>query len=311
MDFKKIISVLFFAFLGFVAFGQKARIKKQKIMVVPGDRWMTSRNFYETIDTDDGEEKKFHYKKAFESDPDLTSVVEKIGAIFLEKSNGRYGLTSMQQLLKRKKGNRARKQKSSKSFNYLTKADIIIYLDWQIEHGRRGNKVSTITLSAKDPVGSFDIAIGEGEGDWVTSGATVKDLLAEAIIDKINPLLSQFQNYFEDMKTNGRKISFEVYMDENSNKKFEDEVGDITLQEVIEDWITTNSANGNQSPDVSADSDEVTLKIDEARIPLFNEKGRAITGVQYLRKLVKFLKSKGFKCRREGFSAGEQAIRIF
>ena len=89
------------------------------------------------------------------------------------------------------------------------------------------------------------------------------------------------------MFENGRIVSFRVKVWDDWDYDLETEdFGDDELGILIEDWISDNTVNNRFT---TVDATESMMFFDQVRIPLYNEKGRAIDARRWANGLRKLL----------------------
>ena len=120
-------------------------------------------------------------------------------------------------------------------------------------------------------------------------GVEVVELLREAVLANLDNFNSQLQSHFDDMFENGRIISFRVKVWDDWDYDLETEdFGDDELGILIEDWISDNTVNNRFT---TIDATESMMFFDQVRIPLYNEKGRAIDARRWANGLRKYLRN--------------------
>lgn len=269
-----------------VANAQKA--KKPRVMVVPSDALLLEKGLLSSND-DLGEENFVqNYNKAL-LDMEIKSSITKFGEMMAERG---FTATDLEQMLKKKQNNP----------NFIVPIDIKVDLSYKSR--KVGPRVELyFELKGIDSYSGKQIAAASGSSQPAI-GASVIELLQEAVIDKIDPFNSQLQNHFEDMLNNGAETTIIL----ETKKDIDDiKVGNVSLLDFIEDWMTKNCMNSVFSTD---QADGNVIQISQARMPLFTSEGRAQDARLFYSVLSKELKSKGIKNKINQVGMGEVKIKI-
>lgn len=289
---KRTILSILLALSALTAFAQA---KKPTIMVMPSDLWCNKNGFMTTYDNQGVTEYIPDYHKAIISSNELLPVISQINGLMADRGFPLKNLESEIKALNQTAAEMAAvtgKDGSSVQTNPLMQlrqranADIIIQLTWTIN--KMGPKYSvTYTMQGLDSYTSKEIATSTGTGA-PSFTAEVPVLLAEAVNAHIDEFCDRLQRHFEDLFANGREIALNVNVFENEEDiDLEKEYGDKELREVIEDWIYDNTVSHRYH---LADDSEHHMTFDEVRIPVYDDKGRAISANNFARNLVRYLK---------------------
>jgi len=250
-------------------------------MVVPSDVWCNQNGYMLTFDNQGTTVKIPDYKKAFQENSELSLVISQINGLMAEKG---FPLKNMESVIKTLESNNAEdNMRSSKNsgaavnespidaLKKVAKADIIIQLTWTIN--KTGPKKSvSFNLQGLDSYTDKQIATATGVGKPSFSAET-SVLLSEAVLSHIDGFTNSLQTHFDDLFENGGDLETEYNGEE--------------LGDIIEDWINDNTVKNRFS---TTDITESMALFEQVRIPLFNEKGRAIDARRYIKGLSKFLK---------------------
>jgi len=281
---------------------QKA--KKPIIMVLPADNWCIRNNFVTAYD-DAGETQLVpDYKKVVQNSVDMLAMMSGIGDFM--KNEG-FPLKSLEQSLKNLEDDAAFNMvNTSKSGSEAAispkdevlsnaKPDIILYLGF--EEKKMGPRVQIdFHLTAVDAYSSKEISGNNGQGTPSTPSQKTNQL-QEAVLSFKDKLISDLMMHFEDMAVNGREIVVEVRRWDSCDIDFEEEFDDTELGEIIEEWMANNTVNGAFSTSVATEN---YMKFEQVRIPLFNEKGRAIDARAFGGNLRKYIKQvTGQECKNQ------------
>lgn len=284
------ISILTFSVL---SFGQA---KKPTIMVVPSDAWCIQNGYALTFDNQGSTIKIPDYKRAFQENTDVLLVISQINGMMADRG---FPLKNMEAAIKTLESNAAednmRSSKESGSsvnespidaLKKIAKADIIMQLTWTIN--KTGPKKSvTFNLQGLDSYTDKQIATATGTGAPSFS-AELPVLLSEAVLAHMDNFSVSLQSHFDDMFENGREIIVRIQTWDDWDEDLESEFDGEELGFLIEDWLADNTVKGRFS---TTDMTESMALFEQVRIPLYNEKGRAIDARRYVRGLSKFLKN--------------------
>jgi hypothetical protein len=293
----KNISVLMLLLFISSAFGQA---KKPIIMVIPSDVWMNKQGFMKEFNVM-GETKKYpDYKRALQEDADLKLVITKLNELMAERG---FPLKSMEATLKKLEQNAAEDaMTSSKSGAELTespldalkktaKADIVMDMTWTVN--QVGPKKSvTFILAGLDAYSSKQVAGASGTGNELI-GATMPVMLETSVLSYLDGFNAQLMTHFNDMAANGREIVVSIKVWDSWENDLEAEYGDDEeeLSYIIEDWMAANTVSGRFS---TTDATESMMIFEQVRIPLMNEKGRAMDARRFGKGLRTMLKKEPY-----------------
>ncbi len=291
---KHSIIILLFISIASTAFSQA---KKPTLMVVPSDTWCNLNGYVKEFTVGEHTEKYSDFDRALLENIDLTLAISKIGELMSERG---FPLKDLNATLKSLKQQEVEESLStSKSGDMLAetplekitkvaKADIIIELTWNIN--KTGPMKSlTYNLRALDAYTNKQVAASSGTGDQ-TSFGEIAVLLEEAVIMHIDQFNNQLQNHFNDLFAQGREVSLICKRWSAAEVDFESYIGpnEEELGIIIEDWMAENTVQGRfNTTDFSANR----LTFEQVRIPLQNEKGRAIDTRRWASSLVRMLRT--------------------
>ena len=287
---KKTI-LLFCAFL--LALSAASQTKKPTIMILPSDNWCTQRYFMITYDNQGTDVKVPNYQQAFQEDTELGQVISKVGGVLtglgyslkdaeleikslnvkqaadnvtMSKTSGAQLVESPLDVLKRR-----------------VKSDIIIQIWWKLNREAAGRSAS-FTLEAFDAYTNKRIATSTGTTKASTDAIPV--LLEKAVKEHIKPFDKQMDEWFADQQRNGREISLTIRCWDNWDKDLETEFGGEELTDCIQSWLQKNCVNGAFN---LSDGTESFAQFEQVRIPLADERGRAMDARAFATKLRKQL----------------------
>jgi hypothetical protein len=296
MDFKmKQISIGFLLLFStvVVAFSQA---KKPTLMILPSDNWCEQRYFMTEFDNQGTKQKVPNYKQAFQEDTEIGQVISKIGGLMIDRG---FPLKDVEQELKAIEARTAESNMTSSTssgssisespldkLKNRAKADILIQIWWKVNKTEQGKSVSFI-LEAFDAYTSKRIASSTGNGTPNTTDI-IPVLLQNAILANIDPFAAQLQSHFDDMFNNGREILLTVKKWESWDKNLETEINGDEIKNHIYDWVEKNAVKGRFN---ESSSTENRIDYEQVRIPLFDERNRALDARQFAINLQKYLKA--------------------
>ena len=279
-----------------VAFSQA---KKPTLMILPSDNWCEQRYFMTEFDNQGTKQKVPNYKQAFQEDTEIGQVISKIGGLMIDRG---FPLKDVEQELKAIESRTAEANVTSSTasgssisespldkLKNRARADIIIQIWWKINKTDQGKSISFI-LEAFDAYTSKRIASSTGNGT-PNNTDIVPVLLQNAILANIDPFAAQLQSHFDDMFNNGREILLTVKKWESWDKNLETEINGDEIKNHIYDWVEKNAVKGRFN---ESSSTENRIDYEQVRIPLFDERNRALDARQFAINLQKYLKAAPF-----------------
>lgn len=285
--------LLFSCFLLLFAIKSFGQAKKPTMMIVPSDLWYNTNGYMTTYDNQGTKTKIPDYKRAFQENPQLLLVINKLNNMMADRG---FELKNMESALKTLESDAAEnstltsKEGSTLSetpydkLKKIAKADIIIQLTWTVN--TTGPKQSiTYNLQGLDAYTDKQIAGADGVGSPSFS-AGVDVLLGEAVLANMDAFTGRLQNYFDDLFKNGREIIVRIKKFESWDKDLETEYDGNELSDIIVDWMNKNTVQGRNN---ASDITENMMLFEQVRIPLYNEKGTAQDARSFLKGLQKFL----------------------
>ena len=151
-----------------------------------------------------------------------------------------------------------------------SKSDIIIQIWWNLNRENKGRSVS-FTLEAFDAYTSKRIATSTGTTQ--ASSESIPIILEKAIKENIKPFDQQMDKWYADQQLNGREIVLTIRCWDNWENDLETEFDGNELTDCIQDWLQEKTINGAFN---LTDGTESFAQFEQVRIPLFNDKGRAM-----------------------------------
>ncbi len=289
---KKIFLLTLPLLISVLAFGQA---KKPTIMVVPSDQWCNTNGYMMEFDNQGTKVKIPDYKKAFQENADLNTVISAINGMMAERG---FPLKNMESAIKTLESESAENAMlTSKTGSGLSespvdalkrvaKADIIMQLTWTVN--TTGPKKSiTFNLQGLDAYTDKQIATAVGTGAPSFSAETAV-LLQEAVTAHIDNFNATLQKHFDDMFENGREIIIRIKKFDSWSDDLETEFDGKELSAILEEWMAANTVKGRYN---TSDATENMMLFEQVRIPLYNDGGKAIDARGFAKGLQTFLKN--------------------
>ncbi|MDX2195653.1 MAG: DUF6175 family protein [Cytophagales bacterium] len=287
---KFIISVILLT-ASILAFSQA---KKPMLMVVPSDALCDKLGAMMELNGT----KYPDYKKAM-LNSDLLLVIGKINTLMSDRG---FPLKDLQAAMKSmeqeaaetsvttSKAGSAVMETPIDKLKKTAKADIIIQLTYSINQTGPKKSIS-YNMQGLDAYTDKQVAGAQGTGA-PSFTAEIPLLLEEAVLANLDNFNAQLQKHFDDMFANGREITIKIKTFDTFGKQMEDDLADgKTVSEVIDAWLLKNCVNKRYgSPDISDNA----MNIEQVRMPIYDENGKAIDARAFVRKLQKYLQDAPF-----------------
>ena len=292
-----IIILLLFNF--HLVFGQA---KKPTIMVVPSDNWCIQNGYSYTIDNMGTPLEIPNYKQALQMETDLLLVIGKINNLMADRG---FPLKDLQNTLRTIETQNAELNMlmsnsgsniSESPIDVLKRtaqADIIIQLTYKVN--KLGPQKSiTYMMNGIDAYTNKQVAGAQGTGEPSYS-VELPVLLEEAVLANIDNFNARLQDHFNDLFENGREVSFMTRVWDSSMIDLEEEYnyrGEyLEFGEIIEDWVADNTVEGRYSLTTYTQNQ---LVFEQVRIPLYDDRGRAMDTRRWIRGLRSALRNPPF-----------------
>ncbi len=272
-----------------------SQAKKPTLMILPSDNWCTQRYFITEFDNQGTKQKVPNYKQAFQEDTEIGQVISKIGSLMIDRG---FPLKDAEQELKTIE---MRNAEDNMTMSRTTgsdlaespldillnraKADITIQIWWKVNKTEQGKSVSFI-LEAFDSYTSKRIAASTGNGKPINDIVPV--LLQNAVQENIDVFANQLQLHFNDMFENGREVRLTVKRWSSFDKYMDDEIDGKEIADHVQDWMNSNTVKGRFN---MSDMTENSIRFEQVRVPLYDDKNRAVDARQFARGLQKHLQS--------------------
>ncbi len=276
-----------------VALTSSGQTKKPTIMILPSDNWCVQRFFTTTFDNQGTDVKVPNYQQAFQEDTELGQVVSKVGGVLTSLG---YSLKDAEQEIKSLNVKQAEDNVTTSKTSGANlvespldilkrriKSDIIIQIWWKLNREANGRSAS-FTLEAFDAYTNKRIATSTGTTK--PSADAIPVLLENAVKKNIKVFDSQMAEWFADQQRSGREISLTVRCWDSWDKDLETEYDGEELTDCIQSWLHKNCVNGSYN---LSDGSESFAQFEQVRIPLLDEKGKAVDARAFATQLRKYL----------------------
>ncbi len=271
-----------------------AQAKKPTIMVVPSDAWCNINGSMMEFNNQGSVVKISNYKQAL-LNPDLLLVIGKINSLMADRGFPLKDLGASMKSLESESAETAMTTSKSGAgiqespidkLKKTAKSDIIIQLTYTVN--QTGPKKSiTYNMQGFDAYTDKQIAGAQGSGAPSFS-AELPLLLEEAVLANLDNFNAQLQKHFDDMFANGREITMKVKKFDSWDKDLEDEVSGTPIGEIIEGWFGKNAVKGRFS---TMDATENMMNMEQIRMPIYDENGKAMDARSWIRQLQKYLQA--------------------
>ena len=305
-----VVSLLFLLMMNLCVLAQTA--KKPTIMVIPSDHWCTSRYFTKIMDNQGKKVTINDYEAAFREDAELYSVAAKIGEIMAADG---YPVKDYMQEYKSLMDEQTEEEVTMSSMGSMieespldmlrrrVKYDIELRVDWTVNKEEKGKSIS-VNIAAIDTYSNKQVAAANGTGK--ASDMIVVRLIEDALQKQMTNFTLQLNKHFEDVQTNGREITLQIRCWDSGMITLEDENADgDELIDVIAEWVEDNTVNGAYN---LASNTETRAKFEQVRIPMFNDKGRAMDARMFANQLRKYLREQSIECKVMNKGLGEAVL---
>lgn len=291
MLYKRILKVVAGVLITASVFAQA---KKPTIMVVPSDAWCDKNGAMMEFDNQGTKVKVPNYKQAL-LNSDLLLVIGKINSLMSDRGFPLKDLgAAMKSLESEAAENSMTTSKSGAGVSESpvdklkksAKADIIIQLTYSVN--QTGPKKSvTYNMQGLDAYTDKQIAGAQGSGA-PSFTAELPLLLEEAVLANLDNFNAQLQKHFDDMFANGREITIRIKKFDSWDKDLDDEIGGKTVSEIVEEWLGKNAVKGRFS---TSDATENMMYLEQVRMPIYNESGKALDARGWIREMQKYLQA--------------------
>ena len=273
-----------------------SQAKKPTLMVVPSDNWCVTNGWFTRFDNQGTTEIIPDYGTALLADSDLNLAIAKIGEMMSDRG---FPLKDLQATMRSLRNDAVEQSVTTSSdgdvvaespvdrLKKVAKADIWIEVSYVIN--KQGPKKSmTFSMRAIDAYTNKQVAAASGTGEPSFS-SEIAVMVAESVEGYINNFNNQLQAYFDNLFEQGREITLVMRCWAGSDVNFESEFDGEELGFLVEDWLAENTVQGRFS---TTDATENMMFFEQVRIPMVNDRGRAMDARTWANELRKTLRDK-------------------
>lgn len=279
-------------------FSVLAQEKKPTLMILPSDNWCDARYFMTTYDNMGMKVNTPNYQQAFIEDSELPLVISKIGGLLTSKgysvkdaemeTKAVYARMAEDNLAMSKSSGSSIAESPLDMIKRRAKADIIIQIWWKVNMEAAGRSVSFI-LEAFDSYTSKRVATSSGTGK--VSYESVPIMLEQAVKQHLNDFDKQMSSFYRDISRNGREIVMTVRIWDFWENDLETKFNGEELLDCIQSWLHDNTVGGIFN---LSDATESFAQFEQIRIPLYDDKGKAMDARTFVNGLRKYLSNDPF-----------------
>lgn len=284
-------------FLSLLAFATVSSLLAQAVqpslMVFPSRAWCHQNGFEKVVVKANGKEVRVQeYDKAFIDNKDLGPAVRTIGKMMQDRGFQLVDLEAQlaSQELESALDNAGDEDIDVSAYDKLLETagpDIALHINYYTE--TQGPRVTLFyDLTAFDAYTNKQVASTGLISYGPVMSAPLQTLIQSALLSSIDAFNAQLMQHFMDMQEKGREISVRINTFSGWEDGLETEVNGRELTEILEEWMTNNCVAGRNHQKTAS---ETSMYYDSARIPLFNENGKAVQAKQWLNGLRKYLKT--------------------
>lgn len=291
------------------AYGQAVQ---PSLMLFPSRAWCHDNGFEKVVTKANGKEVRVQeYDKAFIDNKELGPTIHTIARMMQERGFQLVDLEAQlqSQALEEALDNAGDEDMAQSAYDKLIESagpDIAMHVNYYTE--QVGPRVTLFyDLTAFDAYTNKQVASTGLIQYGPVMGAPLTSLIQSALLSSIDAFNAQLMQHFQEMREKGREISVRINTINAWEDGLETEVNGRELTEIVEEWMTNNCVAGrNHQKSVS----ETSMYYDSARIPLYNENGKAVQAKQWLNGLRKYLKTLGVPCKVKTRGLGQAQLII-
>lgn len=291
------------------AFGQAVQ---PSLMVFPSRAWCHDNGFEKVVTKANGKEVRIQeYDKAFIDNKELGPTIHTIARMMQERGFQLVDLEAQlqSQALEEALDNAGDEDMAESAYDKLIESagpDIAMHVNYYTE--QVGPRVTLFyDLSAFDAYTNKQVASTGLIQYGPVMDAPLTSLIQSALLGSIDAFNAQLMQHFQDMREKGREISVRINTINSWEDGLKTEVDGRELTEILEEWMTNNCVAGRNH---QKSASETSMYYDSARIPLYNEDGKAVQAKQWLNGLRKHLKTLGVPCKVKTRGLGQAQLII-
>lgn len=306
---KRILVTILTCISAYTLFAQAVQ---PSLMVFPSDAWCHRNGYEKNLTKANGKEVRVQeYDKAFVENQDLGPAIVTIGGLMRDRG---FELKDLQQELRSQDletalDNAGDEELEVSAYDQIMSSagpDIALHVNYYTQ--ATGPRVTLFyDLTAYDAYTNKQVATTGLVSYGPVMSAPLQTLIQAALVSSIDAFNAQLMLHFEDMQEKGREISVRINTISGWEDGLETDVDGVELMEIIEEWMTDNCVAGRNHQKTAT---ETSMFYDSARIPLYNEKGKAVQARQWLRGLRNHLKDKGIPSKVKTRGLGQAQLII-
>jgi hypothetical protein len=231
------------------AFAQKI-MTPPHVMIVPDLIYCKTHSFTQQFDNNGVTETIPDYERALSEDPSLHAVLTQIAQLISDR-NGDIVIVDLLEAINNAKADAAMAaandgsqiESVDEAIIRNSNADILVKVQFDLLKNGPQYQVS-YTLTGTDAYTNRMFAPVEGMGAPSTSANPVV-LLREAVYSNMDAFLTKMLSYYSNMVQSGRMVAFEIKTTSTSGVAMNTKIGDVTLRDLIDDFLYDNSVDGN------------------------------------------------------------------
>ena len=291
LSYKRILPLFLALLVSSSIYSQTA--KKPTIMILPSDNWCVQRYFTQEFSNQGQTVRIPNYQQAFQEDMEIGAVISKVGGLLTGMG---YSIKDAEQGIKslatREAEDNVTMSKTSGASLAETpldilkrrlKSDIVIQIGWNLNREANGRS-ATFNIEAFDSYTNKRIA--SSTGTTKASNEPIAVILEQGVKQNIVEFDKLVVQWYNDQLKNGREIVLTVRCWDNWDKDLETEYDGDELTDCIQNWINDHTVNNAFN---LSDGTEKIAQFEQVRIPLFDDKGKAMDARAFATELRKHL----------------------
>lgn len=291
LSYKRILPLFLALLVSSSIYSQTA--KKPTIMILPSDNWCVQRYFTQEFSNQGQTVRIPNYQQAFQEDIEIGTVISKVGGLLTGMG---YSIKDAEQGIKslatREAEDNVTMSKTSGASLAETpldilkrrlKSDIVIQIGWNLNREANGRS-ATFNIEAFDSYTNKRIA--SSTGTTKASKEPIAVILEQGVKQNIVEFDKLVVQWYNDQLKNGREIVLTVRCWDNWDKDLETEYDGDELTDCIQNWINDHTVNNAFN---LSDGTEKIAQFEQVRIPLFDDKGKAMDARAFATELRKHL----------------------
>ena len=220
-----------------------------RIMVVPSEVYCTSHGYTYDFQGENGTEQRPDYRRAILEDTDLHPVLTQVKELIMER-NSKIKIIDLLNTVQSFETDQVmnllnladESEAADEAIVRTADCDVLIKVNYDVVRVGPQRQVQ-FTITGTDSYTGQEFAPVTGIGSPSTY-ASAAVLVREAIYGKMDDFLRLVLQYYANMQTDGRAVSFYFKIQEGSDYQMNTVVSQYTLGEVIEDLLYDNSVGG-------------------------------------------------------------------